>query len=357
MEYAPVHFGLTGAQQRLQASVRELLAEASPPERVRRVIGTAEGLDVELWRAMAARGLLRLPGFVEVAVVAEELGAALACVPFLSTAVLAAALLPPGGELPSEATAAVAFVDDGGRWDVPGAAVDATPSAHGWVLHGHASFVLDGMAAAVLVVAARTPSGTSMFAVAGDAGGLSRCPLPTVDRTRRLARLELSGTPARLLGTEGHGTVALERAADRAVVALAAEQVGGARRCLDAAVAHVLARRQFGRPLGSFQAVKHTLAEVLVDVESARSTALFGAWAADHSPDELPAAASVAKACCSEAYARAAAASLHLHGALGFTWDADAHLYYRRARSSQLLFGDPAYHRERLARRMGVGGG
>lgn len=347
-----MHFGLTGAQQRLRASVRGLLAEASPPAHVRRVMETPEGLDAELWRTMAARGLLRLPGFVEVAVVAEELGAALACVPFLSTAVLAAALQPAGEAPPADLTLAVAFVDDSGRWDQPGAAVDATRSGDGWTLDGHASFVLDGMAAGALTVAARTAAGTSLFVVAADARGLSRSPLPTVDRTRRLARVELRGTPASLLGVEGAGADGLARAVDRAVVALAAEQVGGAQRCLDAAVAHVLARRQFGRPVGGFQAVKQTLAELVVDVESARSTALFAAWAAAEAPDELPAAASVAKACCSEAYARVAAATVHLHGAVGFTWDADPHLYYRRARSSQLLFGDPAFHRERLARRI-----
>ncbi len=119
-------------------------------------------------------------------------------------------------------------------------------------------------------------------------------------------------------------------------------------------MAHVLGRRQFGRPLGGFQAVKHTLAELLVDVESACSTARYAAWAAAAAPDELPAAAATAKTCCSEVYARVAAASLHLHGALGFTWDSDAHLHYRRARSSRLLFGDPDHHRERLARRIGL---
>ena len=348
-----MHFGLTSAQEQLQASARELLCRASPPARVRRVMETPDGLDAELWRTMADRGLLELPTLVEVAVVAEELGAALACVPFLSS-VLATALGATGAELPAGVPAAVALVDDDGRWAEPGAAVEATPAGDGWALSGQASFVLDGMAAGVLVVAARTGPETRLFTVDADAAGLVRSPLATVDRTRRLARVQLSGAPARRLLTGGDAGPALERALDRAVVALAAEQVGGARRCLDTAVAHVLGRRQFGRPLGSFQAVKHTLAELLVDVESARSAALFAAWAAADAPDELPAAAAAAKACCSEAYARVAAAALHLHGALGFTWDADAHLHYKRARSSQLLYGDPDHHRERLARRMGL---
>jgi len=346
-----VHFGLTGAQQQLQASVRDLLGEMSPPARIRQVMETANGLDADLWQTMAGRGLLQLPTFVEVAVVAEELGAALACVPFLSW-VLATALGATDDDLAADGPVAVALVDDAGRWDDPGAGVTATRSGEVWALEGRASFVLDGTTAPVLVVAARTPGGTSLFAP--DAASFEREALPTVDRTRRLARVALSGTRARLVGAEGCAAPLVERALDRAAVALAAEQVGGSRRCLEAAVAHVLGRRQFGRPLGGFQAVKHTLAELLVDVESARSTALFAAWAAAEAPDELPAAASAAKACCSEVYARMAATALHLHGALGFTWDADAHLYYKRARSSQLLFGDPAHHRERLARRIGL---
>ncbi|MDP8936923.1 MAG: acyl-CoA dehydrogenase, partial [Actinomycetota bacterium] len=191
-----MHFGLTRAQDELQASVRELLAEASPPARVRRVMETTHGVDAELWRAMAGHGLLELPTFVEVAVVAEELGAALSCVPFLST-VLATALGAAGAPLPAGVPAAVALVDDAGRWDRPGAAVDATPAGDGWALSGQASFVVDGMTAGVLVVAARTGPDMSLFTVDGDASGLVRSPLATVDRTRRLARLQLRRTPAR----------------------------------------------------------------------------------------------------------------------------------------------------------------
>ena len=341
-----MHFGLTDAQQRLRASARDLLREAAPPAAVRRVMESETGIDRDLWRAMGGRGLLGRTDFVEVAVVAEELGAALACVPFLSTAVLAAAVLGDA----SEGVATVALVDDAAHWDRPGAAVTASASDGGVTLDGHASFVLDGTSADLLVVAA----GAGLYVVGADAEGLRRTPLRTVDRTRRMARLELTATPARVLGA-GHGTPAvLARALELAVVALAAEQVGGAGRCLETAVAHVLDRRQFGRPLGRFQSVKHALADVLVDVESARSAAYFAAWAAAEAPDQLPAAAAAAKACCSETYARAAAVSLHLHGALGFTWDAEPHLHLRRARSSRLLFGDPGFHRERLARHTGL---
>lgn len=343
-----MHFGFTDAQEALRATARDLLAGAASPAAVRRVMESPTGIDTDLWRAMGEHGLVGRRDFVEVAIVAEELGATLACVPHLSSAVLAAAVL---GEAPA-GVATVAFVDDRGLWDETeaGARVTASPSGDGWSLDGHASFVLDGTAADVLVVAA----GAGLYVVAAGAPGMVRSPLPTVDRTRRLARVELSGTPARRLGAEGDGPVTLGRALDLAAVALAAEAVGGARRCLDLALDHVRARTQFGRPLSGFQAVQHALADVLVDVESARAAAYAAAWAAASSPDGLPAAASMAKSCCSEAFARAAAVALHLHGALGFTWDHDVHLWFKRARSSRLLLGDPAFHRERLAERTGL---
>ena len=344
-----MHFGFTGAQEGLRAAAKGLLADAASPAAVRRAMESDTGIDGDLWRSMAGHGLLGRRDFVEVAIVAEELGATLACVPYLSTAVLAAGVL---GATP-DGVATVAFVDDRGRWDDPGAAVTASSSGGGWALDGHASFVLDGTVADVVVVAA----GDSLFVVEAGAPGLARSPLPTVDRTRRLARLELSGTPARPLGEEDGGAgpaATLGRALDLAAVALAAEAVGGAQRCLDMALAHVRARTQFGRPLGGFQAVQHALADLLVDVESARSAAYAAAWAAGSSPETLPAAASAAKSRCSEAFARAAAVALHLHGALGFTWDHDVGLWFKRARSSRLLLGDPAYHRERLAGLIGL---
>ena len=341
-----MHFGFTAAQEGLRTTTADLLAGASSPAAVRRAMDSETGIDADLWAAMSDAGLLGRADFVDVAVVAEELGAALACVPYLSTAVLAAAVV---GEVPA-GVATVAFVDDRGRWDDAGAAVTASPTGGGWALDGHASFVLDGTAADVLVVAA----GPSLFVVEAGAPGLARSPLATVDRTRRLARLELVGTPARMLGAGGAGRPVLDRALDLGAVALAAESVGGARRCLDLALAHVRSRFQFGRPLGGFQAIQHALADVLVDVESARAAAYAAAWTATARPDGLPEAAAMAKACCSEAFARAAAVALHLHGALGFTWDHDVHLWFKRARSSQLLLGDPAFHRERLAGRIGL---
>ncbi|MBV8160638.1 MAG: acyl-CoA dehydrogenase, partial [Acidimicrobiia bacterium] len=203
-------------------------------------------------------------------------------------------------------------------------------------------------------VAARTGDNVSLFTVAGDAEGLTRTPLATMDQTRKQARLEFSGTPAKLLGTEGEGWPVLSRVLALAAVALAAEQVGGAQKCLDMSVEYAKVRVQFGRPIGSFQAIKHKCADMLLEVESAKSAAYYAGWAAAELNDELPTVASLAKAYCSDAYFHAAAENIQIHGGIGFTWEHDAHLYFKRAKSSQLLLGDPTYHRELLAQRIGI---
>jgi len=175
-----------------------------------------------------------------------------------------------------------------------------------------------------------------------------------MDQTRKQARLELSGVSAKLLGTEGAGWDTLSRMLDLAAVALAAEQVGGAQKVLEMSVEYAKVRVQFGRPIGSFQAIKHKCADMLLEVESAKSAAYYAGWAAAELNDELPVVASLAKAYCSDAYFHAAAENIQIHGGIGFTWEHDAHLYFKRAKSSELLFGDPTYHRELLAQRIGI---
>jgi alkylation response protein AidB-like acyl-CoA dehydrogenase len=204
------------------------------------------------------------------------------------------------------------------------------------------------------VVAGRLDGELALFTVDGGAPGLDRTVLPTLDMTRKLARLEFSGVQARLLCPPGPAAEALARTLDLAVIALAAEQVGGSQRCLDMSVEYAKNRFQFGRPIGSFQAIKHKCADMLLDVESARSAAYFAAWAAADSSPELPAVASLAKAYCSEAFFRTAGQNIQIHGGIGFTWEHDAHLYFKRAKSAELLFGDPVYHREQLVQRIGV---
>jgi alkylation response protein AidB-like acyl-CoA dehydrogenase len=232
------------------------------------------------------------------------------------------------------------------------------------LLDGRFPQVLDGHCADLLVVAARAPGsagaeGVSLFALPASAPGVERRPLPTLDRTRRLAALELRDVvvpPAALLGPEGGAAAALERTLDRARVALAAEQVGGAQRCLDLGVAYAKQRVQFGRPIGSFQAIKHRLAELMVRVESARSAAWWAAGVAALGSEDLPEVASLAKAWSSEAFFQCAAECLQVHGGVGFTWEYDVHLFLKRARAGEGFLGEPSWHRERVARRLGLGG-
>ena len=342
---------------------------ADRPEAVRRAFESPAGWDADLWQALAAAGALAVGPFAAVAQVAEELGATLACVPYLSTVVLAATALVHSRDdeavsehLPGIASGALvatlAVTEDAGRWEEAEVRATARPDPDvpgRYVLDGQKSYVVDGAAADLVLVAARDQAGVGLFAVAGDAPGLGRTPLVALDVTRPLARLDLATVPARRVGAEGDGWRVVEDVLDRAAVALAAEAVGGSQRCLDMAVAHARSRVQFGRPIGSFQAVQHKLADVLVGVEAARSVAAAAVAAVDgDDPEELALLASTAKAYCAEAYVRAASESIQVHGGVAFTWDHDAHLYLKRARSAALLLGDPAWHRERVARQLGL---
>jgi alkylation response protein AidB-like acyl-CoA dehydrogenase len=371
-----MNFAFSDEQEELRAAVRRFLAEKSPETEVRRLMDTTEGYDPAVWSQMADQlGLqsLTIPeefggsGFtyVELLVVLEEMGAALLCAPFFSSVVLAAnALLTSGDDeakksyLPGiasgETIATLAITEDNGKWDFSGIELAATKKGDGWELNGHKMFVIDGHVANLIIVAARTDAGVSLFAVPGDAPGLTRTPLPTMDQTRKQARLEFSGTPATLIGTDGGAEPGLSKTLDLAAVALAAEQVGGAQHVLDASVEYAKTRIQFGRPIGSFQAIKHKCADMLLEVESAKSAAYYAAWAAAEDSDELPVVASLAKSYCSEAYFHAAAENIQIHGGIGFTWEHPAHLYFKRAKSSELLLGDPSYHRELLAQRIGI---
>ena len=371
-----MNFAFSDEQLELGRIVQQFLADKSSEEAVRILMETDEGYDPLVWRQMAEQmGLqgLIVPeefggsgyGYLELVVVLEQMGAALLCAPYFATVVLAANTLLHSGDddakkeyLPAitagESVATLALTEDNGRWDEDGVTLAATPGADGWTLDGHKSFVLDGHTADLVLVAARGEAGVSLFAVAGDAAGLSRRVLSSMDQTRKLARLDFAGTPARLIGREGAGWPVVERVLDLAAVALAAEQVGGAQRCLDMSVAYAKERIQFGRPIGSFQAVKHRCADMLVAVEQSKSAAYYAGWCAAELDGDLPVAAAMAKSYCSEAYFRAAADTIQIHGGIGFTWEHPAHLYFKRAKSSELLFGDPAHHRELLAQRLGI---
>jgi alkylation response protein AidB-like acyl-CoA dehydrogenase len=371
-----MNFAFSDEQEELRKVVRQFLENKSPETAVREQMDTETGYDTAVWSQMAEQlGLqgLAIPeeyggsgyGFIELVVIFEEMGRSLLCAPYFSTVALAAtALLHSGDEdakkahLPGiasgETIATLAFTEANGKWDESGITTTATKDGDSWTVSGEKMFVLDGHTAGLIIVAAKTDAGTSLFTVAGDASGLTREALPTMDQTRKQAKVTFDGTPATLLGTDGEGWTVLSQVLDLAVVALAAEQVGGAQLCLEMAVQYAKDRVQFGRPIGSFQAIKHKCADMLLEVESAKSAAYYAGWCASELNDELPSVASLAKAYCSEAYFHAAAENIQIHGGIGFTWEHPAHLYFKRAKSSELLFGDPTYHRELLAQRIGL---
>jgi len=371
-----MNFAFTEEQDELRRTVRAFLDSKSPESAVREQMETEDGYDTAVWSQMAQQmGLqgLHVPeeyggsgfSYVELGIVLEEMGRALLCAPFFSTVVLAANTLIHSGDdaakkdfLPGiasgETIATVAFTEPTGKWDESGITMEATSNGDGWTLSGAKSFVLDGHSAQLILVAARSGKGVSLFAVEGDAAGLTRTSLSTMDQTRKQAKLDFENVPTRLVGTEGEGWNVLSTVLDLVAVGLAAEQVGGAQKVLDMAVEYAKVRVQFGRPIGSFQAIKHKCADMLLEVESAKSAAYYGMWCASEMNDELPSVASLAKAYCSEAYFHAAAENIQIHGGIGFTWEHPAHLYFKRAKSSELLFGDPTYHRELLAQRIGI---
>ena len=371
-----MNFAFSEEQEQLREFVRQFLDNYSDEAIVRELMETEEGYNPETWSMMAEQlGLqsLIIPeehggqgfGYVELVVVMEEMGRALLCAPFFSTVVLAANTLIHSGDesaaaeiLPGiasgETIATLAFTEENGRWDEEGITMEASADGDSWSLSGTKMYVLDGNTANVILVAARTGKGVSLFKVDGDASGLTRTALATMDLTRKQRRLDFENVSASLVGTEGEGWAVLETVLNLAAVALAAEQVGGAQMCLDTAVQYAKDRVQFGRPIGSFQAIKHKCADMLLEVESAKSAAYYAGWCAAEMNDELPAVASLAKAYCSEAYFNTTAENIQIHGGIGFTWEHPAHLYFKRAKSSELLFGDATYHRELLAQRIGI---
>jgi alkylation response protein AidB-like acyl-CoA dehydrogenase len=356
-----------GAQ--LRAAARGFLTRTATEAEARRLMATDAGYDEALWKRMASelgwQGLA-IPeryggagyGCAEMSIVLEEMGRALLCAPFLSSVVLAATALTESGDedaqaryLPDIASGdLVATVAISGEDGAPEGADLTAAHGGGWVLRGDASFVLDGHVAGLVLVPARADGAVSLFAVEAGASGVRRTPLESMDQTRKLASLSFEDTPARIVGASGDGARVLSRVLDLAAVALAAEQVGGASRCLDMAVEYAKTRVQFDRPIGSFQAVKHKCADMLVAVESARS-ALYGAIRHTTPADTgLPVSASIAKTLCSEAFLHVATENIHVHGGIGFTWEHPAHLYFRRAKSGEMLLGTPTYHRRRFAR-------
>jgi len=379
-----MEFSFSEDQVELRRAARRFLEVASSEERVRSAMETERGYDQATWEQLSeelAWTALTIPeeygglgmSYLDLHPLMEEMGRALLCSPFFSTICLGAnALLLGGSEeqkeryLPGiaagETTATLAFAERNNRMDAVGVEATHAKSGSGYILRGDKSYVLDGHTADLLIVAARSEGsagaeGVSLFLVTGDTDGLKRSWLPTMDQTRRLASVELRDvtvTDDALLGQEGRGWELCERTLDLARIALAAEQVGAAEMCLDMSVEYAKVRNQFGRPIGSFQSIKHKCADMLMMIESARSAAFYASALAAQGNEDLEEAASSAKAYCSDTFFHCAAETIQIHGGIGFTWEHAAHIYFKRAKATEILFGDPSFHRERVAQRMGL---
>ena len=370
-------FGLSEEQELLQHSAHEFLARECPPAFVRTVAGDEEGFPRTLYRQMAELGWMGLVvpeayggaglALIDLALLMEELGRAVVPGPFFSSAVLATVALVHGGSaaqkkawLPrlaaGEALATVALLEEGDRLDAAGIKARARKARGAYRLSGRKMFVTDAHVADVVIAAFRTSGkdaeGVTLFLVPRDTPGVVVKPLQSVDLTRRPMEVEFRDVevPATaVLGSEGKGWRPLAKMIDAAAVCLSADSLGGAQKALEMAVEYSKVREQFGRPIGSFQAVKHMAAEMVSEIEPARSLVWYAAYAYDALPREASKAASMAKACLSDLYSRTANRAVQIHGGIGFTWEHDMHFWFKRAKWNEVAFGDAAYHRERLA--------
>ncbi len=365
-----MEFDLDDEQRRLRDEARRFLEREAPVAYARAMMEDPRGFTDDVWERMAGLGWTALPfpeehgglgqGFVALAILLAEMGRVVSPGPYFSTVVLfGCAVLEAGTEaqrkevLPGICEGALrgtlAFDEHPARWEPAGVAVEArSDGSAGFRLLGRKRFVPDGLTAQRFVVAARAPDGeVGLFLTEPDGRGIEASALASMDATRKVADVAFDGTPARRLGDGGWPVI--ERVLRRAWVGLAAEMLGGAERVLEVSVAYAKDRVQFGRPIGSFQAVKHRAADMLLEVESLRSAAYYAAWAVERDHPDASLAASMAKAYASEAAPRVAAGGIQIHGGIGFTWEHDLHLYFKRAKASEAAFGDAAWHRERMA--------
>ena len=380
-----MEFAFTDEQEMIRDTAAAFLAEVSDSEAIRRAMNTEQGYDSELWSRICGEmywQAIHIPeayggmglGYVEVVAMMEQMGRHLLCAPFFSTVCLAAnALLLAGNEeqktqwlgqlCAGELTATLAFNGGSSDWDARSVSATWRREGDSYVLNGDYRYVIDGHSADLLIVAAREEGssgeqGISLFLLPADTAGVSRRWLPSMDQARKQAAVQLDAVVmpnSALMGEAGQAWTALAQVIDLATIALAAEQVGGCQQLLDMTVEYTGERVQFGRTIASFQAVKHKAADMMLKTEVARSAVYYGACVAQEALEggplagELAEAASVAKSYCSDAYFSIAGDSIQLFGGVGFTWEYDVHLYFKRAKSSEHLLGNGALHRERLA--------
>jgi len=374
-----MNFGFNDEQELLRSTARKFFDNECSSEVVRRLMDGAEGMTPELWKKIAEQGWLGLIypeayggmglGFVDLTVLMEEMGRAVMPGPYFSTVLLGGLALLEGGTeaqkkawLPELASGdkrvTLGWMEPSATLGASGITLGAKSAGGRHTLAGTKLFVPDAHTADAIVVAARTSSGpspedgVSLFLVPRGTPGLEVKLLPTMDQTRKLCEVTLAGVTLgadALMGEAGRGWAPLARVLDRACVALCAEMCGGAQKVLDMTVEYAKIRQAFGKPIGSYQGVKHKAADMLVEVENSKSITYYAAWAMDERSPEGPLAVSMAKAYVSDAYRRVSAAGIQLHGGIGFTWEHDLHLYFKRAKGSEFTFGDATYHRERVA--------
>ncbi|GAC1660613.1 MAG: acyl-CoA dehydrogenase family protein [Candidatus Dormibacteraceae bacterium] len=369
-------FAFSEEQEMLRSSTRDFLAKECSSKVVRKLMDAPDAYDEGLWRKIAGLGwtALGIPEqyggvgtFLDLIVVLEEAGRALMPGPFFATMGLAVpALLEAGTEAQKKdvlgaiaegaARATLAMTEPSGRWDASAVTLSAKPSGGGWQLDGVKLFVPDAQAADYMVVAARTrgdgEDGISLFLVKGRPAGMTITSLKTLDMTRRWSEVRFDGVKLAgdsLMGTADKGWPPLKRALEWATAALCAEMIGGTQKVLETSTEYAKTRHQFGKPIGIYQAVSHKLADMLVLSESGRSATYYAAWAVEADASDRSLAASMAKAYVSDAYRKVAGDGIQVHGGIGFTWEHDMHLYFKRAKSSEVTLGDATFHRELVA--------
>jgi alkylation response protein AidB-like acyl-CoA dehydrogenase len=376
--------GFSEEQELLRETARKFLDSECPTQFVRRMMDTEDAITDEFWRQLAENGLLGITypedaggsglGLVDLVVLMEEIGRAVMPGPYPATVLLGGAAIAEAGSpaqrrewLPriaaGEIKATLALTEPNARWDAAGITATARDARGGFTLSGGKMFVPDALLADVLVVAARSRDGSTMedgvslFLVPKDMPGLGIRRLPSVDETRKLCEVKLDNVAvpgSALLGELHQGWAPLQRVIDRAAVALSAEMCGAAQRVLDMTVDYAKLRVAFGKPIGTYQGVKHKCADMLVDIENAKSLTYYAAWAVDEGEADASLAVSMAKAAASDAGRRVCAAGIQLHGGIGMTWEHDLQLYLKRAKADEVAFGDATWHRERIARLMGA---
>ncbi|HEX8186552.1 MAG TPA: acyl-CoA dehydrogenase family protein [Blastocatellia bacterium] len=369
-----MEFELNETQKLFKSSARELFAQECPPSLVREMIEKNDPYSESLWGKLVEQGWTGLIfpeefggqglGMVELAVSFEEMGRALVPGAFLSSVALAGSLFEKAGSneqrerylraiCEGEAKATVALLEESATWDVGRVSLSGAESAGGVKLSGKKLFVADAATADFIITAARVASGLALVVVGRDAQGVAINPMPSIDSTRHLYEVAFDDVEVEAAGVLAKGEAAqqaLDYAIDVATLALSAEMVGGMQWVLDASVEYAKTRKQFGKPIGQFQAIQHHCANMLLMTESARSAVYYAAWQMGNETEQAPLAVSMAKAYASDSYREVGNLGIQVHGGIGFTWDENIHFYYKRAKASELMFGDASYHRERIAR-------